>query len=1484
MTAIPQPNFSRGIPASIRTTLRAVATRQWKLAAARGALQSLLVVLAVLLAASILLGFVTVAPDWLRIPVAAITWTIGLAAAARFLRPMLRRRSLTDAAFVVERHVPGLDERISSAVELSSEHETFAGSPLLVRHLVRRAEADAAAVKPEAILPSAAVRKLALWLIPLALLWLTLSVVAPRALFAGLYRVLLPWRDHLPALLADVVVTPGDVTLAEGDALEVKATVNVRSGPDRPAARALLLTRDAGADRTLSRDLPATATRSGEFNASLPDVHQSFSYSVSTDRGDSPWFTATVLPRPAVAQLDVRYDYPAYTGMDRREQLNSDGAIKAIQGTEVTLTIHCADALDLSQGRSRVAIAEGTRQREAQLRPLEGKPNVYEAKLTVFNSGSYRIRLVNRHGLENKDDQPRPIVAEFDQAPKVAIASPQSDVTVRGDDDVPVTFAASDDFGVAKVQAMVQVDDKPAEAADVNLARGGADRRRVEVGWVLSVPAHVARAGVSEAKTITYWLKATDNRDPDPQSAESARQTLKIDNGQPLAYRTRVEQQQAKDLMQAIDRAIQRLQQSEWPINSLRDIDRGRTMNADEKNRAKEQREQLAKTSEDLADAAESNLKNSYSAVAARAKEIAESPIRGAAENVARSLLSADQAEPRTRAAAEAAAQMADARKQLEELKKQVDSRSKQLEAARELEKLAKKQTELAKAQPKAAEKPRDAEQKRQREQTQQRQRELAERLQRTIGQSEALQEAKAAEQAVRLRELIDRVEQLQKDQSPLKKQLAKQEETARLQGQAEDLARRQEELNDAIERFAADRRSPLQRADTRAPDANHQAAILDRLRQNDPQQAQDLQRQSVDQLKQAAKQLEERGRSRDLRPSPAEQLTIQQREQAKQAAQQSAEQAHNAAEQLRQAKESKNADQLAQAKKAVDSAAETLTQQARSAAAAVADAAASDDATAKKNADEAKQAAEAAQAAADAARRAAQQADAQATAGRLEEAAKQLARAQEEALDATQADLLADQRSASTAAAGQAKELAARQAELADASKQAARALEPARRDQQSPQDVANRQNQLKDQTQQAAQQADQLEQLANPTNPALARRAAAAEALLREAAAAEAQAAQSEQSVAQAQQQAEQAMQQAAKADQKSATLDEQSAQAAGESADQQQQADAAQQQSADAQARKDEPAAKALAQQATQAKQQAEKQQKQAEELKRQAAAAERRAKESAKRADAARDSAAAARQQSQGHQVNAEQALARAEDALRDIDRMTADAQGRPDPSQEKGPSESSDAQPRTDAEPQAQASADAQSPDAPPGKSGGSPSSPPPSPEQAMRQAAQGAQEAVQAQQQAVSNNADSGAIRQAAAALQQAAAAMAAATATGEASASSVAGADEQAETGGEVADANQTASARAPSRDLDSRTGTGTGAGTHDGRPQSVQELGVSAGDWARLGPLQRQDLLNAAQQSGPPAYREMIKNYYVRIARFGRDGEPQASSPKPQ
>jgi hypothetical protein len=51
---------------------------------------------------------------------------------------------------------------------------------------------------------------------------------------------------------------------------------------------------------------------------------------------------------------------------------------------------------------------------------------------------------------------------------------------------------------------------------------------------------------------------------------------------------------------------------------------------------------------------------------------------------------------------------------------------------------------------------------------------------------------------------------------------------------------------------------------------------------------------------------------------------------------------------------------------------------------------------------------------------------------------------------------------------------------------------------------------------------------------------------------------------------------------------------------------------------------------------------------------------------------------------------------------------------------------------------------------------------------------------------------------------------------------------------------------------------------------PGSVLDLGITADQWANLPPLQQKDLLNAAQQSGPPGYRKMMKEYFAKIAKM--------------
>jgi hypothetical protein len=64
---------------------------------------------------------------------------------------------------------------------------------------------------------------------------------------------------------------------------------------------------------------------------------------------------------------------------------------------------------------------------------------------------------------------------------------------------------------------------------------------------------------------------------------------------------------------------------------------------------------------------------------------------------------------------------------------------------------------------------------------------------------------------------------------------------------------------------------------------------------------------------------------------------------------------------------------------------------------------------------------------------------------------------------------------------------------------------------------------------------------------------------------------------------------------------------------------------------------------------------------------------------------------------------------------------------------------------------------------------------------------------------------------------------------------------------------------------------------------PKEVQDVGVAPSDWVKLPPDLQDQLLHSAQQPGPPGYRDMIKNYYSRIARMQTQSTPAGAGATP-
>jgi hypothetical protein len=1242
----------------------------------------------------------------------------------------------------VEGQQPGMQERLSSAIELSSQNDpAFAGSPTLIAHLVRQAEADISGVKAEQVVKSDYAVRWSLLFVPVLFAWITIALLpaTTKTAMAGLYRVMMPWKNTLPTMLTSVVVKPGDVTLVQSDPIDITAHVSFQSG-GKDVGRASLIRKFDNGQR-VTEEMEKADSR--DYRMHLDDLQQSFAYMVTTDQGDSQWYTATVHPRPQISDIEVRCEYPKYTQMSPTVVQSREGTIEAIVGTKVTLTLHTV--LPVVVDKSQLVIDETTPDKLVlPLKQTDPNKAEYQVQLTITHSGEYRVNLSNEFDLTNKDEQPRSITALADEVPTIVIRSPEPQVTVRPDDTVPVKYLATDDFAVSKVEAILQVDDHEPRTVPVKFV---AKDPRTTNGppFVIAVADVLKSQELKTGKVLTYQLKVTDNRDPDPQFSFSAKQTLKINRDEYQSFQAKEDRKLAADLNRAIEKAIHELNQEQNEVQPARDMPSDQDLGEYSRKELHKATQDLPKTSRELLTAANEAKDSIYQDVAKKVKEIATKPIRAAAEETTRADLSAGSGRDRQDSAKQAVTKIAEARDALQKLlnDQAIAKDERQAEAARDLADAAKKQQEAAdlmKPHDQAA-KAQDPAAKRQQQQDQQqaahKQEEANQKLHQALDQSEALRDPQAQETARQLQDLIHKVEEAEKQQDQVAQQTEKQEAAADIQQKANATAAKQEALNADVQKTAEEKKDALQKANAQPPNKDQQQNIVKELNRNNLQQADQQMKQAAAQLHQEAQQLKAQAKSNDLHPNPQQQEMQNKDQQARQNAQNEQNQAQQAANNLKQ-----QAQQNA-TPKPDDAAIQNAQQQAREIEKQAADLN-PQNADAQAAAKDATQDAQAAEKAADDAAHAAAPDEAKQdlakAADQLNKAAQELAKAADKNADADKAQAVKSQQEDAKAAGAQVDQQAAAQDALAkDVDAQLA-ALAQAQQNNPPADQSTQQQNQVAQKAQAAQQQAQQLQhQALQAKNPDVAQRAQDAQAALTEA------------------------------------------QHHAAEAAHEQQQAAQAQQQAANAE----------HAEQAKDAEQQAGK-----------------------------------ALEQAANEQRQAQDALAMAEAQLRNLQ---AD---QPQPAQAQANAQQGE-------QPGQQASADQQ-------------------PASEKQQAAQAAQEAAQAQQEASQQN--QAAAQQAANALTKAAQAMAKATPglhPGDP--------DQGQDPGNEPGQDPSTTPGQTP----DSKQGISAASAPVE-MPASVRDIGITADQWALLPPLARKDLMNAAQQSGPPTYRQMIKDYYVKVAKI--------------
>ena len=420
-------------------------------------------------------------------------------------------------ALFVERRCPPLQQRLISAIELSSTDPSL-HSPALLAAASERAIALLRAANPAQILDRQPLYSYLRLLGSATAVVLLCGALFGDDLAQAAQRCAHPLTAYERPPRTLITVRPGNLEIIKGE----DATLQVHFAGDKPRRARIVRRTSAEAPYQIEE---LVVDRADSVTYTFPQVQQSFHYAIAVGDDRSPEYEVRVIDPPAVKRLRLHYQYPAYSQLpDRIEEEGGD--IQGLPGTRVVLEVTANKplskaALVLDDTLSLTAQLDGTTARIA---------------LQIERTGAYHIDLVDRKGATNRDPIRYAIQVREDQKPVVAITDPGRDSDLPESLKVLLKAEASDDFSVEGIALVYRVNNSPEQrrALPIN------PQREVLVSYIWDLSA----ANLLPEDRIYYHLEALDNNQvAGPQKGQSRQYVLRF----PSLYELYSEADQAQE-------------------------------------------------------------------------------------------------------------------------------------------------------------------------------------------------------------------------------------------------------------------------------------------------------------------------------------------------------------------------------------------------------------------------------------------------------------------------------------------------------------------------------------------------------------------------------------------------------------------------------------------------------------------------------------------------------------------------------------------------------------------------------------------------------------------------------------------------------------------------------------------------------------------------------------------------------------------------
>lgn len=339
-------------------------------------------------------------------------------------------------AAAIGRRFPDVSDRLVNLLDLADGRSSEAPFSLLdgaVQMLGRQVEA----VPFERVEDYGPARRTApLAAVPMMGL-LLFGLFAPTTFTSAVDRLFSPTETFAPPAPFSLVVSPGDVDLVRGDDLTVEVAVRGRT---TPRTATLVLRRD-GEERT--EDIRLVADSTGAFSHVLTNVRETLHYRVVAAPVETDWFTAAVVARPTVEELQVTLDPPAYTRLPAQRLAPNVGDVTGLPGTTVSVR---AEVGGVAVDSARLVFDDGTTSL------LESEDDIVNGRFTLRGDGAYRLVLHGTNGFANADPIAYTLQTLTDAPPQIRLREPGADAALTEALRTRVAVNITDDFGFARLR------------------------------------------------------------------------------------------------------------------------------------------------------------------------------------------------------------------------------------------------------------------------------------------------------------------------------------------------------------------------------------------------------------------------------------------------------------------------------------------------------------------------------------------------------------------------------------------------------------------------------------------------------------------------------------------------------------------------------------------------------------------------------------------------------------------------------------------------------------------------------------------------------------------------------------------------------------------------------------------------------------------------------------------------------------------------